>query len=225
MKNLYYPSLTIRLLLVCLIGTICGCINPLYKNPNYLNQSSSNRNQSAKNDLSDVDNTFLELCRDGKKLQSKEHLKKNKAYFSSSMHQAGFEGTRSDFLLVVVSVYAATDCISVLLENGANPNIRNDFSGFVGKDATVVHVFAANGNVISLENALKAGGSPNVQTTSGITPLHYARRYGFKRIEKLLLQYGADGSLRDSVRGRGLAAQDVQVEVPGGPKGTGEKMN
>jgi hypothetical protein len=225
MKHSYFTILTCRFVLVCLIGTICGCVNPLYKNPNYLSKSTSNTNQSNKQDLSDVDNTFLELCRDGKNKQSNEHLKKNKAYFSSSMHQAGFGGTRSDFLLVVVSVYGATDCISVLLENGANPNIRNDFSGFVGKDATVVHVFAANGNVVSLENALKAGGNPNVQTTSGITPLHYARRYGFKKIEKLLLQYGADGSLRDSVRGRGLAAKDVQVEEQGGPKGTGETMN
>lgn len=32
----------------------------------------------------------------------------------------------------------------------------------------------------------------------GLTALHYAARYGFKEIVKLLLTYGADINLRDS---------------------------
>ncbi len=45
---------------------------------------------------------------------------------------------------------------------------------------------------------LDNGASTVIGDKRGLTALHYAARYGFKEIVKLLLTYGADINLRDS---------------------------
>ena len=44
---------------------------------------------------------------------------------------------------------------------------------------------------------LDNGANPTIGDTRGLTVLHYAARFGFMDIVKLLLKYGADINVRD----------------------------
>lgn len=44
---------------------------------------------------------------------------------------------------------------------------------------------------------LDSGANPTIGDKRGLTVLHYAARFGFMEIVKLLLKYGADINLRD----------------------------
>jgi len=100
--------------------------------------------------------------------------------------------------------------LELLLEHGADPNVRDS----VG--ATPLHDATLSGKVNAVRSLLMHGADVNVKTTgaivvmedyagiftestySGVTPLHLAAYKGYAEIAKILLEWGADPNVRDN---------------------------
>lgn len=99
--------------------------------------------------------------------------------------------------LVAASQNGHTAIVELLLENSANPNLINKLF-----QVTALHAAVSNGNIISVKLLLEASANVNKKNRNGKTPLHYAIRGGRKGINrelvKLLLEHGADTSIRDN---------------------------
>ena len=77
--------------------------------------------------------------------------------------------------------------VQLLLEAGADPNVRND------EGLTALHQGATNSNPVVISNLLSAGADPNAMDNDGYTALHYAAaRSGNARAVTRLLGAGAD---------------------------------
>ena len=116
------------------------------------------------------------------------------------------------------------DAVAVLLEAGADPNVRNNkiitplhyateagvnqaiFALLsVGADPNVpdingnsaLHQAVKQSNAEAVQALLASGSSLNAQNKNGQTPLHISARYGRAEHMEILLDYGADLSLTD----------------------------
>jgi len=119
-------------------------------------------------------------------------------------------GYEDGTILMAASYMSFPDIVKTLLEHGADPNKASAVTG-----ETPLHACAARGyaetafEIMTL--LLKAGAKPNVKAKNGIptatyyrditvvgeTPLHLAAAYGSADMIKLLLDNGADPSLKD----------------------------
>ena len=100
-----------------------------------------------------------------------------------------------------------TECLKVLLDGGADPNIAGHHNG-----ETALHHAVCGDNFEQVKALLDAGADPNKRTLGGKltymlwrdarvrseTPLHRAAAYGTPEIIKLLLDKGADPTIRDT---------------------------
>jgi cytohesin len=98
----------------------------------------------------------------------------------------------------------------ILLEHGANPNLRNKTG------STPLHDAALSGNKEVIEMLLARGADVSAQDSeSKSTPLHYAASFGRLEAVRTLVEHGADVSAKDS-KGRTalqLAISNRQDEV------------
>lgn len=86
---------------------------------------------------------------------------------------------------------ASPAMISVLLQNGADPNKKQD-DGY-----SPVHMATSNGDVEALRLVLGAGGDANAQAINGATPLDFAVQKHHIDVARVLLEGGADPNLKD----------------------------
>ena len=100
-----------------------------------------------------------------------------------------------------------TDCVRLMLEAGANPNITCDHNG-----ETALHHAASGADAELVTLLLKAGANPNAKTKPGMTtytlwrdarvrgetPLHRAAAWGSPEVIQLLLDASADPTIRDA---------------------------
>ncbi|WP_341822370.1 ankyrin repeat domain-containing protein [Wolbachia endosymbiont (group A) of Clivina fossor] len=101
--------------------------------------------------------------------------------------------TRGESELTILHVISSMDgklvekCVDLLLEAGANPNIKDD------RGKIPLH-YASYNNIGSL---IEAGADPNAQDSEERTPLHYAASIGDEKSINVLLEHGADSSKKD----------------------------
>ena len=107
--------------------------------------------------------------------------------------------------------------LTVALANGhggvANHLLRHGFDASLQDKMgrTVLHHAANGGEVKALQNILTAANiSLNAVDSLGNSPLHYATKAGKKKAVKVLLQAGADSSLRNK---KDETAQDIAREL------------
>ena len=100
-----------------------------------------------------------------------------------------------------------TECVRLMLDAGANPNIKSDHNG-----ETALHHAASGEDLELVSLLLDADANPNAKTKPGMTtyalwrdarvrgetPLHRAAAWGSTEVIKLLLDNGADPSIRDA---------------------------
>ena len=86
-----------------------------------------------------------------------------------------------------------TECVSLLLSYGANPNARAHPSGW-----TPLHDAAYSNSMESVELLIDAGATVDARANSGATPLCFAAQEDSARSAELLLRRGADLSARCS---------------------------
>ena len=136
-----------------------------------------------------------------------DHIFKYLLQQGADVNAVGYEGGT---VLMATAYLGRHDMLKMLLDHGAAPNLASTITG-----ETPLHVAAAKGFVVgTLECVtllLKAGANPNCKAKSDIetstyyrdikvvgeTPLHLAAAYGSKAMIEVLLQYGADPSIKD----------------------------
>jgi len=108
---------------------------------------------------------------------------------------------------VLGGVSASLECLRLLLEAGANPNRASEHNG-----ETVLHYVASGDCVESVQLVLEHGAEVNAKTKPGMktycfwrdarvkgeTPLHRAAAFGSPAVIQLLLDAGADPTIRDA---------------------------
>jgi ankyrin repeat protein len=89
-------------------------------------------------------------------------------------------------LLMIAAARGAVACIDYLLENDADPNLKN-FHGF-----SALHWASFTGQVASVTQLLEKGADINIRTVDGKTPFHVAAFRGHSTVVQLLADRGAD---------------------------------
>jgi len=98
--------------------------------------------------------------------------------------------------LIEASDKGNTDIIRFLLENGADPNTRND----LGNTALALASASCKSCDVAPEILLKARADPNIQNNAGWTPLMVASSRGYVGGVETLLKYGADPRIMNNCR-------------------------
>lgn len=88
------------------------------------------------------------------------------------------------------------DCVQLLLQNGAKVNSVTDH--FLTPLHEAVCVFDRNSGVACIEFLLQNGAKINAQTDKNNTPLHLAAMFCHHYYVKVLLEFGADRTLRNA---------------------------
>ena len=96
------------------------------------------------------------------------------------------------------SVKGHLEVASLLLNNGADPNSRDDLG------RAPLHRVSQGGQLVMVESSLEiarllinSGGNVNVADNAGNTPLHVAARSGYRDIAEQLLQSGASLNIQN----------------------------
>ncbi|MHC4871010.1 MAG: ankyrin repeat domain-containing protein [Planctomycetota bacterium] len=92
--------------------------------------------------------------------------------------------------LFIASYNRNGEMITVLLENGANPNAKDHH----GRTPLFYAVELRRKDIA--EKFLKGGADPNITENRNWTPLHEAALRGESELVKLLLDHGADSSIK-----------------------------
>ena len=98
--------------------------------------------------------------------------------------------------------YGLNDCVQVLLDFGANPNIP-----FVAENGTfnamhlaMIYLRMTHNRTKAIIKALiDAGIDPNIQDDTGNTPLHYGAKQDCYNCIEHLLKNGADGKIKNNL--------------------------
>lgn len=94
------------------------------------------------------------------------------------------------FPLLLAANYGYADCVSLLLENGADPNRITEGGGFF---FFPLHLAARNGHAFCVRLLLEKGAKPNqIDETSGAFPLLIAAQNGHADCVRLLLDANAE---------------------------------
>src|ERR1051325_10613978 len=102
---------------------------------------------------------------------------------------AKLKGPGGTTLLMYAVLYGDVDSVRRLVENGADPNIRND--------AGATALMWAVDDLEKTRLLLKSGADANARSDDGRTPLFIASgRFGSHEVVKLLLDHGADPSFK-----------------------------
>lgn len=104
------------------------------------------------------------------------------------------------------SGFTKGESVALLLSSGANINARNEQG-----DTSLHWAITSYYLEYTLMPLLKAGGNPDSINYKGETPLHVASRLGIERAVELLLQHGADVTIRDK---GGSTALDNALKLP-----------
>lgn len=111
--------------------------------------------------------------------------------FRKTLH-FGFEILRKNLNQYVMQM------IKLLVENGADVNKTN----YKGKGLTALHVAAQHtikgDSLEPIKYLLEKGANPNSQNFKGATPLFFAQYAGNDEVIKLLIEAGADTTIRDN---------------------------
>lgn len=81
---------------------------------------------------------------------------------------------------MLASEWDYTECTSLLLKAGANPNIQNKFYW------TALMYASSNGHIKSVRLLLQAGANPNIKDNRGYTALMEAKLYKTKKYKKIV---------------------------------------
>jgi ankyrin repeat protein len=117
-------------------------------------------------------------------------------------------------------MFGNSKVVEVLLEHGADPNIRDKYGAtplhyaaaldypkivellhkkdLSDYDATPLQAAAEFNYPEVAELLLEHGANPNIQDNDGDTPLHLAALRDYCEVVKLLLDHGADPTIRDN---------------------------
>ena len=95
-------------------------------------------------------------------------------------------------LLMYAVIHGSRECISLLLDRGADVNAANRY----GSTA----LMWAGGDASMVKSLLGRGAAVDAQTTDGTTALLVAARYGNLESLRLLLEHGASGAISPNVR-------------------------
>ncbi|XP_013384855.1 ankyrin repeat and protein kinase domain-containing protein 1-like [Lingula anatina] len=98
--------------------------------------------------------------------------------------------------LHMAAQHGATQCVQLLLQHGADPNIQ-DWRG-----RTPLHWAVELGATQCVQLLLQHGADPNIQDGEGSKPLHMAARQDATQCLQLLLQHGADPNIQSKSIGR-----------------------
>lgn len=124
---------------------------------------------------------------------------------------ANIEGTdkRGYTMLHMAVLFRALKNIEFLLQNGANIEARDSIGGTPIRTATGMGPYGGEKIAILL---IKAGADVNTQDDFGWTPLHGVVFNGHPNMAKMLLQNGADPSIK-STRKRGALTISIPKQV------------
>ena len=95
--------------------------------------------------------------------------------------------------LMYASLDGHTDIVKLLLERGADPNIKHRFYGH-----TALMKATENSHIDIIRILLEKGANPNIRNELGYTPLISASREGHIEIVRLLLENGADPNIKNN---------------------------
>jgi ankyrin repeat protein len=124
---------------------------------------------------------LMETLRNGDRLRFKKMLKEDP-------RAASLKGAGGATPLMYAALYGDSDSVRLLLENGADPNVKNDAG------ATAL-MWAAH-DLDKTRLLLERGADPNARSDDGRTPLITAAgQFGSGPIVKLLLDHGANPSV------------------------------
>lgn len=84
--------------------------------------------------------------------------------------------------------------VQLLLEAGADPNLGDDDRN---QAPLMVAIGASEQSRSICSLLIAAGANVNAQTTNGMTPLMWAAQFGKLEITEMLIQFGANISLKD----------------------------
>jgi ankyrin repeat protein len=94
-----------------------------------------------------------------------------------------------------------------LLDNGANPALRDEKTG-----RTPLHLAVGRGNETITSILLKAGGLPDAKDEENISPSYLSAYYGYSEITRLLREYGAKSANVDAdINEAQRVATDIQL--------------
>lgn len=85
------------------------------------------------------------------------------------------------------------ECVKLLLEHGANPNIKSV------KNKVPIEIACLKNQVEIVDLLLKHGSSMNVKIGKSNTLLHHSCQYGFKNLMLVFMKHGADPNIKDEL--------------------------
>ena len=109
---------------------------------------------------------------------------------SSSLEAPRSQRRRNSQGLMIASLIGDTSAVVKLLDNGANPNIRDEN----GRTPLIEAAFGGHSDVVA--TLLRSGADPNIGDRDGWTPLMEAASKGWLIIVRWLLTSGANPNAR-----------------------------
>ena len=128
----------------------------------------------------------------------KDHIKVVRVLLSNDRSKANIHATdylERNVLHLAVDGGGDIGLISLLLTNGADPNIRDV------KSRTPLHYCIRYNKSHAAQSLLDVGADPNARDVRSMTPLHYDFRYNRSHKASSLLEVGADPKAQD-LKGR-----------------------